>query len=119
MGFKMPKEMVPATRDYTVNLHKRLQGVQFKKKAPKALKAIRKFAHDNMRTTDVRVDVKLNQHIWSQGIRNIPKRVRIRLRRKRDEEAEGASAWYTLASLLEVEDFKGLHTENATGGVKA
>jgi len=114
----MPKELTPATRDYTVVLHKRLQGIQFKKKAPKAIKAIKKFAMQNMKTDDVRIDVKLNQHIWSQGIRNIPKRVRIRLRRKRDEEAEGTSSWYTLASLLHVEDFKGLHTENATGGVK-
>ena len=65
----MPKELKPATRDYTVVLHKRLQGVQFKKKAPKAVKALRKFAAENMKTKDVRIDVKLNQHLWSQGIR--------------------------------------------------
>merc|ERR1711877_20596 len=116
---KMPKEVEAVTRDYTVVLHKRVQGVQFKKKAPKAIKAIRKFARENMKTEDVRVDVKLNQHIWSQGIRNVPKRVRLRLRRKKDEDDESGTKWYTLASLIEVSDFKGLLTEKATGNLKA
>merc|ERR1712113_214174 len=115
---KMPKELTPVTRDYTVILHKRVQGVQFKKKAPKAVKAIRKFARDNMKTNDVRLDVKLNQFVWSQGIRNVPKRVRIRLRRKKDDDDESGTKWYTLASLLEVESFKGLLTEKSTGQVK-
>merc|ERR1719281_1927035 len=110
----MPKELTPATRDYTVVLHKRVQGIQFKKKAPKAIKSIRKFARENMKTDDVRVDVKLNQFVWSQGIRNVPKRVRIRLRRIKDDDDESGVKWYTLASLLEVESFKGLKTENNT-----
>ena len=44
------KQLEPVSRDYTVNLAKRLHGVQFKKKAPKALKALRKFAFVNMKT---------------------------------------------------------------------
>merc|ERR1711937_657726 len=115
----MPKDMGPVTRDYTVVLHKRVQGVQFKKKAPKAVKQIRKFATENMQTKDVRLDVKLNQFIWSQGIRNVPKRVRLRLRRKKDDDDESGTKWYTLASLIEVSDFKGLLTEKSTGNVKA
>lgn len=43
-----------------------------------------------MRTTDVRIDPKLNQFIWSQGVRNLPHRVRVRISRKRNEE-EGAN----------------------------
>jgi len=116
----MPKvELKDITRDYTVVLHKRVQGVQFKKKAPKAVKAIKKFARENMRTEDIRIDVKLNQFIWSQGIHNIPTRVRIRLRRKKDEDAEAGAKWYTLASLIEVDSFKGLKNETCTGQVKA
>merc|ERR1712039_523484 len=114
---KMPKELTPAARDYTIVLHKRVQGVQFKKKAPKAIKAIRKFAREAMRTEEVRVDVKLNQFVWKQGIRNVPKRVRLRLRRQKDEKDESGSTWYTLASLLEVDGFSGLVTENNTGKV--
>ena len=43
-------EMQPACRDYTLNMHKRLQGVQFKKRAPMAIKNIRKFAMKEMFT---------------------------------------------------------------------
>lgn len=39
-----------------------------KKMAPKAIKGIRKFAHKSMGRTDIRIDVKLNKHIWSRGI---------------------------------------------------
>ncbi|KAL3651449.1 hypothetical protein CASFOL_004451 [Castilleja foliolosa] len=56
---KARKEEV-ITREYTINLHRRLHGCTFKKKAPKAIKEIRKFALKAMGTTDVRVDVKLN-----------------------------------------------------------
>ena len=43
-------ELQPACRDYTLNLHKRLQGIQFKKRAPKAIKNIRKFTQKEMHT---------------------------------------------------------------------
>lgn len=43
-------EMQPACRDYTLNLHKRLQGISFKDRAPKAIKNIRKFAREEMYT---------------------------------------------------------------------
>lgn len=54
------------TREYTINLHKRLHKVTFKNRAPRAVKEIKKFAAKHMRTSDVRVDVKLNKAIWSR-----------------------------------------------------
>merc|ERR1712007_76118 len=72
---KIRKDEV-VTREYTINLHKRLHGCTFKKMAPKAVKEIKKFAQKTMGTSDVRVDVKLNKHIWSRGVRNVPTRVR-------------------------------------------
>lgn len=36
-----------------------------------------------MKTSDVRIDPKLNQYIWSQGVKNLPRRVRVRISRKR------------------------------------
>lgn len=59
------------TREYTVNLHKRLHGVGFKKRAPRAIKEIRKFAEKQMGTPDVRIDTRLNKQLWSKGIRYI------------------------------------------------
>ena len=43
-------EMQPACRDYTLNLHKRLQGIQFKKRAPRAIRNIKRFAQSEMYT---------------------------------------------------------------------
>ena len=63
-GKRASKEVV--TREYTINLHKRLHNVTFKKKAPKAVKEVRKFAQKMMKTSDVRLDVKLNKEIWSK-----------------------------------------------------
>ena len=54
------------TREYTIHLHKRLHNISFKKRAPRAVKEIKKFASKMMRTSDVRVDVKLNKAVWSR-----------------------------------------------------
>lgn len=53
-------------REYTIHLHKRLHTVSFKKRAPRAVKEIKKFAQKAMKTKDVRVDVKLNKAVWSR-----------------------------------------------------
>merc|ERR1711971_1530248 len=66
-------EMQQVVRDYTLNLHKRLQGVQFKQRAPTAIKYIRKFTLKEMHTREVRVDPLLNRQVWATGIRNVPR----------------------------------------------
>lgn len=84
----------------------------FKKMAPTAIKEIRKFAEKAMGTKDVRVDVKLNKHIWSRGIRSVPRRVRVRIARKRNEEEDAKEELYSLVTVAEVpaEGLKGLGT---------
>ncbi|KAJ8601686.1 hypothetical protein CTAYLR_003174, partial [Chrysophaeum taylorii] len=62
----------------------------------------------------VRVDAKLNKHIWHRGIRNVPYRVRVRLSRKRNEDEEADEKLYTLVQHVEVGGFKGLQTEVLT-----
>ncbi|KAH7689295.1 Ribosomal protein L31e protein [Dioscorea alata] len=101
------------TREYTINLHKRLHGCTFKKMAPKAIKEIKKFAQKAMGTTDVRVDVKLNKHIWSRGIRGVPRRVRVRIARKRNDEEDAKEELFSLVTVAEVpsEGLKGLGTK--------
>ncbi len=101
-----------ATRDYTIHLHKYVQGVAFKKRAPRAIRAIRKFAARAMTSKDVRIDTKLNKFVWSNGIRNLPKRVRVRLSRKRNEDEDAKEKLYVLIQHVPVESFKGLQTEN-------
>nr|XP_027239603.1 60S ribosomal protein L31-like [Penaeus vannamei] len=104
------------TREYTINLHARLHGVSFKRKATRAIKEIRKFAKQQMNTDDVRIDLRLNKFIWSRGIRNPPFRVRVRLSRRRNEDEESSRPFYTLATLVPVASFKGLGTENVDEG---
>ena len=101
-----------ATREYTINIHKRVHRETFKKKAPKAIRAIKKFAEKAMGTKDCRIDTKLNKFVWSKGVRNVPHRVRVRLSRKRNDDEEADEKLYTLCQLVEVTGFKGLVTQN-------
>ncbi|KAF7280293.1 ribosomal protein L31 [Rhynchophorus ferrugineus] len=100
------------TREYTVNLHKRLHGIGFKKRAPRAIKEIRKFAEKQMGTPDVRIDTRLNKQLWSKGIRNVPFRVRVRLSRRRNDDEDSVNKLYTLVTYVPVATFKALQTEN-------
>lgn len=104
------KEVV--TREYTINLHRRIHGIGFKKRAPRAITEIKKFAERMMGTPDVRVDVRLNKHIWSKGVRNVPYRVRVRLARKRNEDEDSPHKLYTLVTHVHCTDFKGKQTVN-------
>lgn len=67
------------TREYTIHLHKRVHGRSFKKRAPHAVKSVVEFAQKAMGTQDVRVDPKLNQALWAQGIKSVPHRIRVKL----------------------------------------
>lgn len=110
---KTTRELTPASRDYTFNLHKVCHKVQFKKKAPRALREIRRFAAKNMLTPEVKIDTEVNQFIWNQGIRNIPRRVRLRLVRRKNESEESGDKFYTIVRLVNVKSFKGLVTEKS------
>ncbi|CAM4747523.1 unnamed protein product [Rotaria magnacalcarata] len=94
------------TREYTVNLHKRLHGIAFKKRAPRAIKELKQFAEKMMKTPDVRIDSKLNKEIWSQGINHVPYRVRVRLARQRNEDEDSLHKLYTLVTFVRVPSFK-------------
>ncbi|KAL3658481.1 60S ribosomal protein L31 [Phytophthora oleae] len=98
-------------RDYTINLHKRLHGCVFKKKAARAVRAIKKFAQVTMKTQDVRIDSKLNKFIWSKGVRNVPYRVRVRLSRKRNDDEDAKEKLYTLVQHVQVATYKGLQND--------
>ena len=41
----------------------------FKRRAPRAIREIKKFAEKQMGTADVRVDTRLNKQIWSKGVK--------------------------------------------------
>jgi len=108
----MVKSSKPLCREYTVHIHKYVHGVQFKKRAPKALRSLKDFARKAMRTTDVRIDTTVNKFLWSRGVKNPPHRIRVRLTRKRTEDEQ--PHLYTLVEYVPTENFKGLQTVNVT-----
>merc|ERR1719468_441044 len=64
-----------------------------------------------MGTKDVRIDTKLNKAVWAQGVRNVPKRIRVRFSRKRNEDEDAKEKMFTLVQHVPVESFKDLQTE--------
>ncbi|AAS52760.2 AER076Cp [Eremothecium gossypii ATCC 10895] len=98
------------TREYTINLHKRLHGVTFKKRAPRAVKEIKKFAKLHMGTEDVRLDPRLNTEIWKRGVKGVPFRMRLRISRRRNEEDNAKNPLFSYVEPVVVASAKGLHT---------
>merc|ERR1711862_69591 len=96
------------SREYTINLHKKLHSINFKKRAPRAVKEVKKFAQQVMKTSDVRLDVKLNKAIWSQGIRNVPSRLRVKISRKRNDDEDATEELYSFVTVASTANFAGL-----------
>ena len=79
--------------------------------SPRAVKQVVAFAQKAMGVKDVRVSPGLNQAIWSRGIRSPPRRIRVRLERKRNDDEGAKEKLYVVASVVEgITSFKGLQT---------
>jgi large subunit ribosomal protein L31e len=108
-------------------------GRQFKKRAPRAIKEIRKFALQQMvtlpspqkfivlvnstgmrvhgqltdtsqGTSDVRLDPQLNKRVWESGIKGVPFRLRVRISRKRNDEEGAKEKLYSYVQAVNVKD---------------
>ena len=58
-----------------------------------------------MRTKEIRIDSALNQHIFKNGIRNVPFKVRVRIARKKNEDEDSKEKFYTLVQHVPVKSF--------------
>ncbi|KAL6512807.1 60S ribosomal protein L31 [Orobanche minor] len=65
-----------------------------------------------MGTTDVRVD-KLNKRICCRGIRSVPRRIRVRITRKRNDDEDAKEELYSLVTVAEIPEggLKGFGTQ--------
>lgn len=54
-----------------------------------------------MQVKDVRISPGLNQAIWSRGVRSPPRRIRVRLERKRNDDEGAKEKLYVVASVVE------------------
>merc|ERR1712094_73245 len=113
------------TREYTINLHKRLHSSTFKKRAPRAIRAIRKFATQMMGTCDVRVHPQFNKAVWGKGVKNVPHRIRVRCERRRNDDEDAKEKLYTIVTHVMVDTtapkkgFRNSITEKCDDGVAA
>ncbi|XP_036919140.1 60S ribosomal protein L31-like [Sturnira hondurensis] len=100
------------TREYPVNIHKRVHRVGSKKRDPGALKEIWEFAVEEMGAPDVRTDTRLNTAVWATGRRNVLYCNRVRLSRKHSVGGASPNRLYTVVTYVPVATFKKLHTVN-------
>lgn len=61
----------------------------------------------------MRVDPSLNRALWVNGIRNVPRKIRVRVSRKKNEDEDAKEKFYCLVQHLKVDTFEGLKTEKA------
>ena len=61
----------------------------------------------------MRIDPQLNRAVWLNGIRNVPRRIRIRVSRMRNEDEDAKEKFYSLVQHIEVDSYRGLQTEKA------
>ena len=66
-------------REYVIPLRKQILHVPKYRRASKAVKTVKEFLVRHMKTKEVRLGQELNMHLWSQGIRNPPTRVKVKV----------------------------------------
>jgi large subunit ribosomal protein L31e len=77
------------TKEYIVPLRKKFLKTPKYKRAPKAIKALKKFVARNMKLRDrdlrkVKIDKYLNEEIWFRGIRKPPVKIKIKVKKIED-----------------------------------
>ena len=51
--------------------------------------------------------------VWATGIRNIPRKIRVRISRKRNEDEDSKEKFFSLVQYVEVDSFEELQTQKA------
>lgn len=70
-------------RIYTVPLGRAWIAPRYRR-TEKAITVLRAFVERHMKPTTIVIDTKVNEAIWSRGIRNPPRRIRVKL--SKDDE---------------------------------
>ena len=71
-------------RKYIVPLRKEFRKAPNYRKAHKAVKALREFLAKHMKSDNVKLGDKVNEHIWRHGIKNPPGKVEVNVTKKVD-----------------------------------
>lgn len=71
-------------REYIVPLYKAFRYKRGLHRAKKAARFLRSFVERHMKDPNVRISEEVNEIIWSRGIRNPPRRIRVRVVKTED-----------------------------------
>ncbi|HIE36751.1 TPA: 50S ribosomal protein L31e [Candidatus Geothermarchaeota archaeon] len=66
-------------RIYTIPLWRSWVSGRGYRRANKAVRYLIKFVSRHMRSMDIKVSPKVNEIIWSRGIRNPPRRIKVKV----------------------------------------
>ncbi len=89
MSEELPFEESEITEEriYVVPLWIKLKRIRGLHRAKKVTKFLREFISRHMKTDigNVKISTKVNEEIWSRGIRNPPRRIKVRVVRTRED----------------------------------
>jgi len=72
------------TKILTLNLRRYVLVASRFKRAKKAVKALRHLALRHSKAKEVKISTRLNQYIWSNGIKNPPTKITVKIIKKED-----------------------------------
>jgi large subunit ribosomal protein L31e len=79
----MSTNVEPITRVYTVPLRRAFEAPRYRR-TKVAIRLIREFTTRHMKATEVKIDEDVNERLWSRGIRNPPRRIKLEMERDED-----------------------------------
>ncbi|MEM2083284.1 MAG: 50S ribosomal protein L31e [Nitrososphaerota archaeon] len=77
------KEEIVLEREYTIPLRDVWEAPK-KKRAEKAIRIIKNFAKRHMKAEEVKISEKVNELIWSKGIEKPPRRIKVIMKKDKD-----------------------------------
>ncbi|MGD0636678.1 MAG: 50S ribosomal protein L31e [Nitrososphaerales archaeon] len=79
----MSTNLEPLTRVYMVPLRRAFEAPKYRR-TKVAVRIIREFTIRHMKATEVKIEKGVNELIWSRGITNPPRRIRLEMERDED-----------------------------------
>jgi large subunit ribosomal protein L31e len=79
----MSTNLEPLTRVYMVPLRRAFEAPKYRR-AKVAIRIIREFTIRHMKATEVKIEKGVNELLWSRGITNPPRRIRLEMERDED-----------------------------------
>ncbi|MFP3951213.1 MAG: 50S ribosomal protein L31e [Candidatus Bathyarchaeia archaeon] len=70
-------------RIYTVPLGRAWIGERYKR-AKKAMSILKKFVTRHMKPTDIVIEPEVNEALWARGIKNPPRKIRLKMSKDED-----------------------------------